>query len=224
MNSLLKKIIFIFSIVAVSAFIILCALYGLGVIFGTSIKAAVKKEYTDGEITYTYTGMLLDGKINGRGEIVFSNGDRYIGELDAWRFQGKGTFHSSDGWYYEGEFDKGRMTGNGKLYIEGNGILLQNPDSIQDFFSSAGWNYIGGFNERGQTGKGKFIFADGAVDEGEFVRGMAEGQGSYQSTEGWSYTGEFQQGAFNGEGTITQKNGRTQSGAWVSGIQVSRHD
>ena len=201
-----KAIIIIFSM-AVFAVIVLCALYALGFIYGANIKQVNKKEYAAGELSYTYTGMLVDGKLNGIGEIIFSSGDRYTGGLEAWRFNGDGVFHSADGWFYEGEFSEGQFC-KGKLYGANDDILTQDSDGLSEFVSTDGWIYSGSFNEWGQSGTGKFTFADGAVYEGEFVRGLAEGHGFYQSPEGWSYNGNFHLGVFHGEGMITQKDGK----------------
>lgn len=69
--------------------------------------------YDHGQIKYT--GYVHNHKMNGKGKLVFSNGDTYVGDFKNGVFEGKGTFTSSMGWSYSGDFKNGQVDGQGTL-------------------------------------------------------------------------------------------------------------
>jgi hypothetical protein len=236
----MKKCLHLFLWLSLPAAVVLLALYAMGLV-GGGAKAVERKEYTSEG--FVYTGTLFDGKFDGEGELTFSNGDTYKGGFSDGRMDGPGTYRAASGWRYEGVFLQGEMTELGVLYAE-NGDVLRREEDIFAFVSAQGWAYAGGLDERGQTGKGKFVFPDGSVYEGDFLRGLADGQGSYtapngesvytggfraglfegrgiyMNPEGWRYEGGFSGGAFDGEGRITEKDGTTVSGTWEKGALI----
>ena len=220
----LKKTHIVLSTAAVLIFILLCALFSLRVIFGQINTNVTEKEYVLGEFSHKYTGMLADGKFSGSGKLVFSDNSRYEGEFRDGRFHGKGIFFSPDGWRYAGVFAEGKMTEKGSFYGKGGDVLTQNSEGIFDYSSAENWRYTGSLNEWGQTGKSQFVFPNGAVYEGMFARGRADGQGVFQSPDGWLYEGSFQKGLFDGEGTLKEENGQTITGSWMKGVLAAIHD
>ena len=94
----------------------LCAAYSLRLIGGSGAVSVYQKEYAAAGSSYSYTGAIADGVINGTGEVLFADGSSYFGGFADGRFSGFGIFTSSDGWRYEGVFDDGKMTGEG-VYI-----------------------------------------------------------------------------------------------------------
>lgn len=74
-----------------------------------------QKTLVFGNNQVTYTGITIQGKMNGQGKMTFENGDTYEGEFVDGYFQGTGTYTSVDGWTYEGQFVKGQADGQGKL-------------------------------------------------------------------------------------------------------------
>jgi len=203
----------------------LCALYSLGIIRSANAGQIVQKEYDAWGLTYTYTGPMLDGKFSGVGEIHFSDGNSYYGSFLNGRFEGDGVFTSPYGWRFDGVFVAGEITGEGALYGTNGEVLTKDKNEIFHFVSAAGWEYTGSFNEWGQTGTGRFVFPDGAVYEGGFARGMADGDGVYTTPDGVSsYTGGFKSGLFDGEGALMGKDGIITLGAWSDGELVTRYD
>ena len=93
-----------------------------------------------------YYGELDDGKFaNGRGIMVFSNGDRYDGDFHDGQRNGCGTFNfSSKDKRYTGQFQNDHFHGLGKL-------IFKNGDQ-----------YIGELKNNNCHGQGTFIFADGS--------------------------------------------------------------
>jgi hypothetical protein len=62
---------------------------------------------------FIVSGMIENGKLNGRAEIQFSNGDKYFGEVKNNAIHGKGTYKYCDGSEYEGQFQSDLKHGNG---------------------------------------------------------------------------------------------------------------
>jgi hypothetical protein len=60
-----------------------------------------------------YTGELKDGKKNGFGKIIFSNGNTYEGEWKDNKFNGNGTYIDNYS-IYEGNWENGKKNGYGK--------------------------------------------------------------------------------------------------------------
>jgi len=64
----------------------------------------------DGKLaTLRYEGDMLLGDMDGRGELVWPNGDRYEGEFDDGFKHGEGTYVWASGNRYKGEFLKGAI-------------------------------------------------------------------------------------------------------------------
>ena len=119
-----------------------------------------------------YVGEILDGKRHGHGELIFANGDRFVGKFfnDAMRTgkisyinkdlykgeflndekHGQGTYAFNDGTRYKGGFFGGLINGPGEL-------VYPNKD-----------RYKGDFFKNQKHGRGKFFFANGDVQEGVF--------------------------------------------------------
>jgi hypothetical protein len=59
-----------------------------------------------------------DGKANGRGIIVFANGERYEGEFGDGKFNGRGVYTWTDGQRFEGSYQNDKRAGYGILYLK----------------------------------------------------------------------------------------------------------
>ena len=60
-----------------------------------------------------YAGEYKDGKRDGQGTYIFSNGDKYVGEFQDGQRHGQGTYTFSNGDKYVGEFKDGQRQGQG---------------------------------------------------------------------------------------------------------------
>jgi len=89
----------------------------------------------------TYVGDFKEGKMTGKCEFIWANGDRYVGSIVNGVFDGSGKYSWSDGMEYEGNYDKGVRRGlgifkwkDGRIYKgefennlpHGNGVIIQN--------------------------------------------------------------------------------------------------
>lgn len=225
--------------ILLSAAILLSAVYALGLLGRADVRNVDRKEYK--EEGFTFSGSLVDGRIEGRCQIMFADGSSYSGSILGGRFSGEGSYTSADGWLYNGKFDEGLAIDGAYHFTNGETVRLSR-DGGADALTSANWTYTGGFGDLGQNGSGVFVFSDGSVYTGGFAGGFAEGEGSYtdasgrlvyeggfsgglfegigvyHSPDGWTYAGGFKNGLFDGPGVITD-NAQEITGVWEEGTQ-----
>jgi hypothetical protein len=58
---------------------------------------------------------MFEGEFEGRGEMKFSTGDKYVGEWKKGLKHGKGIYTYSNGDVYEGDYKHNIKEGHGKL-------------------------------------------------------------------------------------------------------------
>ena len=232
-----------------AVFIILLAVYTLGVFDGGDSLYVYNMGYAAGG--FDYTGALKDGLFTGYGTIIFQDGGSYSGNFVDGRFSGEAVYAyggdlDENHWSFKGIFDGGQ-TGNGAFYFSNSPAVVYNRDMYADSFISPTWRYNGRYNERGQNIAGTFTFEDGSVYAGGFQNGLASGEGVlfdagggtiytggfkngsfdghgvYFSPEDWSYEGSFKDGVFDGEGTVTNKENIVR-GVWERGVQTARYE
>ncbi|KAL4493618.1 hypothetical protein ABPG72_004111 [Tetrahymena utriculariae] len=146
-----------------------------------------------------YEGEFLQGKLHGKGRIIFQNGDTYIGDFHLDKKQGRGIYiWTQKGNYYEGEFWNSKRHGQGL------------------FISSDGSQYEGNFKDGVQSGYGTLKKKNGEIEyEGQWSNGCFEGKGIQYLENGDKYNGEFSQDMFNGRGVYTKKIDNTEiHGIW----------
>jgi hypothetical protein len=108
---------------------------------------------------------------------VWSNGDKYEGQIFQNQMHGRGIFTSSQGYVYIGEFKYGKPNGSGKL-------VYDNGD-----------RYEGNLVNDMLHGKGKYLYANGDRYQGEFQNDIPHGHGVYILTNGNIYSGFWKNGA-----------------------------
>lgn len=72
------------------------------------------------------------------------------------------------------------------------------------------------------NGNGKFIFKNGDMYNGQWLKGKMDGQGTYTWKNGDIYKGAFFEGQLEGRGTITFKNGDRYIGTWENNKMQGR--
>ena len=70
-----------------------------------------------------FSGQWRDGKMHGRGKLLYSSGDCYEGDFVAGQMSGLGMFTWGDGRVFEGEWAGVQMSGFGMQWSQ-NGTLL----------------------------------------------------------------------------------------------------
>ena len=144
------------------------------------------KEYENG----LYDGIIIDGKREQNGVMIYKNGAKYEGEWKNDKKDGKGVFTSSHyyncrknvGMKYEGEFRDGKLEGYGiTTYTNGD-------------------KYEGEWKNNKQYGKGTVSYFDGDRYCGEWKDGKFEGIGVFYLKNGEKYEGRFVNNKYNGYG------------------------
>lgn len=92
--------------------LVIMVICGLSV-FTIKLGSQTSLTYDDGKISYT--GHVVNHRMNGQGKLTYANGDTYEGNFVNGVFDGQGTFTSNVGWTYEGSFKNGQADGQGKL-------------------------------------------------------------------------------------------------------------
>ncbi|RIX48281.1 MAG: hypothetical protein D3M94_05165 [Rhodocyclales bacterium GT-UBC] len=145
-----------------------------------------------------YYGVLVDGKLQGKGRAEWANGANYEGEFRDGLFSGSGRFRYPTGEVYEGDFRLGLPAGQGRLTTKDG-----------DVFS-------GEFKDGALNGLGRQVGQAGVVYEGGFKSSLYDGAGKLSNQFG-EYTGEFRSGEYAGEGELQFKDGRKYVGGFVHG-------
>ncbi len=176
-----------------------------------------------------YIGTRKDGKIEGIGQAVYINGERYEGEFKGGLRDGKGTLYSSSGlilyhgdWKdnveegkginyfhesngrYEGEFRAGQREGNGTYYWEN------------------GDRYEGKWESGLRNGMGVLIQEDGTISaeiwlKGEFVTNLIWDAETWVDSNGNVYTGKKVDGEIEGYGRVVYSSGNIYLGEFKGG-------
>lgn len=189
-------------------------------------------ETVDGE-SVVWSGDCLDGKANGDGVAVFSDGAgvliRYRGPMTAGKVDGTGSLamrndETGDFDFYRGEFVDGVPDGRGRIE------------------HSEGWTLDGAFDGAFDTGVGVYEGANGDVMRGAFEHwkpkgpllvhrtdkngdiyagdeedGQRDGLGRLLMADGQIYFGEFAKGKVDGLGAWQMPDGNVYAGRFVGG-------
>ena len=181
---------------------------------------------------------------DGRAEVEFVNGDRYVGELKDNRLTGKGTMWYADGRVYEGAFLNGEWHGKGKATWKGGGsfggywfhnkrqgfgreiVVNERGEEISE--------YGGVFKNDILDGEGWMNWPDGSrltgifkgfevIGEATMHYGVNHSEESYRLC---SYTGPMviQNGGYTrqGKGTLTDQDKVVYEGTFQDGAEEGR--
>ena len=154
------------------------------------LKVVGKELRGEGEVN-------AQGEKEGRGTLVFPDGNMYEGQWRAGKAHGQGKYTVATGDVYEGEFVEGAPHGHGK------------------YSYSSGSVYEGEWVADKKHGRGKLTHADGNSYEGEWAEGKKHGKGMYTYADGASYEGEYAEDKKHGKGTETYASGDSYEGEWA---------
>lgn len=116
-------------------------------------------------------------------EILYTDGAKYIGQVDENnKWNGRGRVLFSDGNVYEGEVENDFMQGIGSLcYANGDKYVGQWFQDLRhgwgQYASLNGDVYEGNYLHGERSGKGVYLMSCGDKYEGNFLRGLPNGQG-----------------------------------------------
>ena len=121
----------------------------------------VWKGFGDKETHPVYKGDVENGKPNGLGVIIYTDGDKYVGSWKDGKKNGQGTYTFISGSRYVGEWKDGRKHGQGTYTF---------PD---------GEEYVGEWKDGIRNGQGTYTFSDVGKDVGEYKDGILWNGTSY---------------------------------------------
>lgn len=161
----------------------------------------------NGKLGRKFEGLLVQGKINGKGSYIWPSGAHYEGDWIDNKRTGKGIFTWPNGDRYDGDLiddvrnGKGVLTGTlkdgGSFRYEGD--FVQNKSHGKGNISWGNGNrYEGDWVEGKRTGKGVYIWSNGNRYEGDFADGILTGYGIYRFADGRILQGRFQNGKYIG--------------------------
>ncbi len=124
-------------------------------------SCVVWNDYPQLNVTVTWSGACVNGKVQGRGAQVWRyledgewKTEKYTGEMKDGKEHGRGVWVGADGDSYDGDWKDGKE--------HGHGVYVWGPDS-----EWAGDRYEGEYRDGERHGRGVYVWADGNRYEGE---------------------------------------------------------
>lgn len=198
------------------------ALLMLGMFAAGTVCAQVMetKTYPDGS---KYTGQFSDkGRLKqGRGRMVWTDGNMYEGQWMKDKPHGEGTFTFANGIVYQGHWENNVAKGHGIITmpngctIEGEWVEMGDGTGVAVW--SDGTRYEGPFKGGAANGYGVKVWPNGDRYEGNFNMGHMSGQGTMKYHDGSSYTGNWSSDMYNGLGKYIAVDGSVTEGNFRSG-------
>lgn len=158
-----------------------------------------------------YDGEILEGKMNGLGELVYSDNYKMVGSFSMGSLKDGKMYNSKGVLAFDGEFNKDSSYKKGTLYFEnGNtytGEFLNEMFHGFGIFKFESGTKIEGEFDRGYIFKGRIEYDNGAIYEGELENFRAHGTGKKLFVNETFYEGTFLNDSMDGYGTIFFSNG-----------------
>lgn len=186
---------------------------------GNTLTGKGQIRWSNGDL---YDGDIVRGQRHGQGSFAWASGQRYSGPWVDDQPQGKGQMRFANGDEYEGEVAQGLPQGQGRMrYASGDSFEGRfsrgRPDGQGLYRWASGQVYEGAWQGEMPNGQGKLKFANGNLWEGQVVQGRPDGSGTLTYASGDRYEGTVSQGQPHGEGRYRWTNGDQYQGQWVQG-------
>lgn len=173
---------------------------------------------------YKYTGYLINDIPNGKGTMIYKNGDKSEGNWVNEKREGHGIIEYANGDKFDGNFINDKKEGKGMCqYSDGSkyeGEYKNDKINGQGIFNyTGGEKYEGEFVDDCRCGKGIYYFSDGSKYEGEFKNDQREGHGVCYFSQGDKYDGNWVNDKCEGKGLYLYKNGDKYVGCFKNGLK-----
>ena len=153
------------------------------------------KIYTNGD---RYKGDLKDDKRHGQGTLTYAQGGEYAGGWINDLRHGQGKFTYSDGGIYDGQWANDMREGQGtNTWANGN-------------------RYAGTWKHNRMHGQGTMTYKNGGKYSGQWSEGKRNGQGTNEWPDGERYEGAWRSDKKHGPGTLFKSDGTQQGGSWAN--------
>lgn len=183
-----------------------------------------------------YRGDVQSGVFTGRGVLVYSNGDRYEGQMRNGRPNGRGTFiNVANSERYSGDFRNGEFYGRGNYTYKngatyqgqfagsqphGLGTLTFRDEQARRTYTYRGRFYLGVVNGNGTMRSSDNIVCNGVFYSNDFS-GYAECAYPLGHPSGFkTYNGYVKNSQPDGKGTVVYQDGRSAAGEFRSGQRI----
>lgn len=170
-----------------------------------------------GNIATAQDGDCMFGQCDfGYGVMIYTNGEKYVGEFDNSKRQGQGVYFLSNGDKYVGTWKEDAYNGEGRLYkrdgsIE-SGIWSSNTLSSPQSISS---KCISGDCKNDYS---IYLFANGTKVVGNYSGGKPDGQVAVFYPNGAKYVGDFASLKKEGIGILSHPDGLIEEGFWKNDL------
>lgn len=138
--------------------------------------------------------------------IIYSNGDRYEGEIYDCQRNGFGTYYYEKGEKYQGMWENN--------FKHGRGTMFYRNDEV----------YEGWWIQNKKEGVGTFYYPNGDYYYGEWKDNKRHGNGLIQIADGTKFIGQFKLNKKNGKGETIQNNKEIQIEEWNDGKLIKKVD
>ena len=176
-----------------------------------------------------YIGELVDGKANGRGEMLITEKMKFVGDFHNDLPYGKGVLENlKDKSIYTGDVVNGVKEGYGELKLI-DGIIYEGGFKNDKFNGQGkitfpnGRKYIGEFKNNKMNGEGVFSWEDGKNYEGMYVDNMKQGYGKLTLNEDKYYEGDWFNNKQHGDGVL-YFNGKKTKAKFRFGKMISHNN
>lgn len=168
----------------------------------------------------SYFEGLFEKGVQVNGNVRFSDGTSYNGELVNCCFEGRGVMHLENEEVRSGMWHCGKLHGEGKIscpdkVLKGvfiDGQLITGSVKTEDY------KYKGEFFNETPHGNGEFKYKSGESYQGNLQLGVYEGYGKLTSPGGETYEGSFRSGQKEGFGKLHYSSGAEYSGQFLQGL------
>ena len=209
-----------------------CLMEGYGIYYIKGANVITEGVWIKGNLIFGRiflpTGDIYEGEIkknifNGKGKIIFSNGEKYTGDFLDGEISGTGIYNFPDKTKYSGNIKNGLFNGIGKMtWINGteyNGNFCDSSLNGHGIMKNTTEKYEGLFEKNEFNGKGTYYFRDGDIYDGNFENGIKNGKGIYKRNDKVIFKGIFNNDLPNGQGIMTYNENKIK-GYWRNGLFV----
>ena len=190
-------------------------------------NCAVWDPFPHSKATVTWSGICVNGKVQGRGRAVWqwkddkSKESKYVGEVKDGKWHGRGFLVWASGSRYTGDFRDGKRTGRG-VYVWADGRYEGDfrDGKFHGLGVQVGTNgdgYEGEWQNGKPHGHGLLVWSSGSRYEGSWKEGKRHGHGVYVAANGNRYEGEFRNNMQSGRGVAMFANGNECAGEFRDG-------
>lgn len=145
------------------------------------------------------TSQTTDVKKINKATIVYSNGEKYEGEILDYIRQGFGTYYYAKGDRYQGMWYQNMKQGRGTLFYNNEDVFEgwwnnNKKEGVGTYYYKNGEKYYGEWRDNKKNGKGIIIHPNGSKFIGQFKNNKRHGMGEYVNSTGEIYFEDWKEG------------------------------